>query len=318
MKSYLILPLALLFATSLWGQDAAEKKAKDVAAIKSMCGCHSITFDYAETFPVDTAYKLHEPYHAAANAEWIFVDEETEDRLVIQHLLIVGGNMIIKHWRQDWVYEETDHYQFDGDLSWKYTKLPQDAVAGQWTQLVTQVDDSPRYVGSATWVHVDGKSYWENTSDAPLPRREFSKRSDYNVMRRKNRHQITDYGWLHDQDNVKILRKDGQDTPLVAEKGRNMYTRRADSDCEVAQKWWKKHRDFWRLVRAEWEDIYSQNDNLYMHLKIDEQKMYEKMFALDMEMAPNADDKPEVVREKVRGIIKQYLADEKTNQDAVY
>ena len=26
--------------------------------------------------------------------------------------------------------------------------------------------------------HVDGKSYWENTSHAPLPRREYTKRDD--------------------------------------------------------------------------------------------------------------------------------------------
>ena len=29
---------------------------------------------------------------------------------------------------------------------------------------IFQVDDSPRYEGTASWVHVDGKSYWENTT----------------------------------------------------------------------------------------------------------------------------------------------------------
>ncbi len=80
------------------------------------------------------------------------------------------------------------------------------------------------YEGSATWVHVDGKSYWENTTDAPLPRREFSKRSDYNVMTRRNRQEITDYGWVHEQDNDKVLREDS-DKVIAGEKEWNTYTK---------------------------------------------------------------------------------------------
>ena len=84
--------------------------------------------------------------------------------------------------------------------------LPKIDVKGQWSQKVYQVDDSPRYEGTGTWVHVDGKSYWENVSNAPLPRRERTKRKDYNLMIRNNRHQITDQGWIQIQDNKKILK----------------------------------------------------------------------------------------------------------------
>lgn len=91
--------------------------------------------------------------------------------------------MIIKHWRQDWLYENTDLYSFDKGTSWKYKKLDKKAVKGQWTQKVYQVDDSPRYEGSSTWVHVDGKDYWANVADAPLPRREQTHRNDYNVLK---------------------------------------------------------------------------------------------------------------------------------------
>ena len=97
---------------------------------------------------------------------------------------------IVKHWRQDWLFQNTDFYSYNGDNQWKYVTKSKDEVKGQWTQKVYQVDDSPRYEGSATWVHVDGKSYWENTTDAPLPRREYTKRSDYNITVRGNRHEI--------------------------------------------------------------------------------------------------------------------------------
>ena len=71
---------------------------------------------------------------------------------------------------------------------------------------VFQVDDGPRYQGSGTWVHVDGKSYWESTTPAPLPRRERDIRN-YNLTIRGNRVEIMDYGWAHIQDNSKIIRK---------------------------------------------------------------------------------------------------------------
>lgn len=317
MKRFLFIPFLLFFAQAVIAQGAG-KKAKDIAAIKSMCGCYSITFDYAETFPTDTAYQLHAPYHAAAGAEWIFVEEESEDKIVIQHLLIVGENAIVKHWRQDWTYEEGKSYRFDGDLTWKYTVTPKKGVKGQWTQLVTQVDDSPRYTGSATWVHVDGRSYWESTADAPLPRREFSKRSDYNVMQRTNRHELNGKGWVHEQDNLKIVRKEGVDTPIVEEKGRNVYTKIEDTKCSAARDWWSGHREFWSIVRDEWEDIYSHHSHLFLQKKVDEKLMWEKMFELDREMSAEASSNPGTVRTKVHATLNRYISDEKTSESATY
>lgn len=56
-------------------------------------------------------------------------------------------------------------------------------------------------------IPADGKDYWENKTSSPLPRREYTKRDDYNVMLRGNRHEITDYGWMHEQDNDKMIRQ---------------------------------------------------------------------------------------------------------------
>ena len=115
------------------------------------------------------------------HAELIYEDNNT---ISIQHLLIVGNEKfpsIIKHWRQDWLYQNTDLYKYDVNNSWNFVKMNKKDVRNQWTQKVFQVDDSPRYEGSSTWVHLDGKSYWENITPAPLPRREYTKRSDYNM-----------------------------------------------------------------------------------------------------------------------------------------
>lgn len=51
----------------------------------------------------------------------------------MQHLLIVGKNdkEIVKHWRQDWLYENTDLYTFFKERTWNFEKLSAKEVKGQ-------------------------------------------------------------------------------------------------------------------------------------------------------------------------------------------
>jgi len=297
---------------------AQPKIQQDVKAIKSMSGCYSITFDYAETFPHIDEYQIRDPHHTGASAEWIFVEEETDDKIVIQHLLVIGDSTIVKHWRQDWLYENLDLYQFHKDMSWHFNRLPKKEVKGQWTQKVYQVDDSPRYEGTATWIHEDSKHYWESVADAPLPRREFTKRNDYNVMQRRNRHILTDYGWLHEQDNLKIIRENGNDTVIVEEKGLNKYTRIDDKHCEPAIDWWEENRDYWKLVRSEWDNIFDRRQNLYLIKEVDDKLLWEALFALGDEMAPRAVSDAEVVSAEIEKVIKSYITDRAKNVNAAY
>lgn len=314
-KSTALLLLCWISSLCMFAQAKTEQ---DKQAIKAQCGCYSITFDYAETFPQDTAYKIHQPYHAAASAEWIFVEEESEDKIVIQHLLVVNDTIIIKHWRQDWLYQNTELYQFDKNQSWKFVQLPKEKVKGQWTQKVYQVDDSPRYEGTATWVHVDEKHYWESTTDAPLPRREFSKRSDYNVMQRTNRHVITDYGWLHEQDNLKIIRNGTTDSILVAEKGLNKYTRINDSKCQPAKDWWEKNSAYWKLVRTEWDNVFTRNKDLHLTKKVNEKRLYETLFDLGDELASQAESNPASVTAKISQTIQAYITENAATENTTY
>lgn len=54
-----------------------------------------------------------------------------------------------KHWRQDWQYEATEKLVYRGHNTWERIKIPTDKIKGNWLQTVWQVDDSPRYSGSA-------------------------------------------------------------------------------------------------------------------------------------------------------------------------
>ncbi|WP_025664300.1 DUF6607 family protein [Aquimarina megaterium] len=282
MKQLTLTSLLLLVAVCTI--NAQGKKKQDKNAIKKMCGCYEVTFNFAETFQYsnDSLYKPSKT-KIAKGLEWAQLVEEDKNKVSIQHLLQVGDPSkphIVKHWRQDWIYENTDFYMFNGNNSWNYESKPESEVKGQWTQKVFQVDDSPRYEGSATWVHVDGKSFWENRTDAPLPRREYTKRSDYNVTVRGNRHEITKDGWIHDQNNDKVIREAGKaDVILAKEKGYNTYVKVDDSRCKAAANWWKENNQKWALVRNKWEKVFSRNANLVLEAKVDNKPLYKHLFS---------------------------------------
>lgn len=245
-----IFSLAVL---SLSAFAANAQKSEDIKAIKSMCGCYEVDFKFHEVFTKE-GNEPSDNYHSKA-LEWAEIVEESKDKIVLQHILLSdddGSEAIIKHWRQDWEYQNTDLYLYDKDDTWKLKKLDKNQVKGQWTQKVYQVDDSPRYQGSATWVHVDGRHFWENVTDSPLPRREHTKRDDYNVLTRGNKHEITAYGWLHEQDNVKLNRTEAGDEVIAYEKGINKYVKVDDAKCAKAKAFWNEEKDFWAGVRQEW------------------------------------------------------------------
>jgi hypothetical protein len=224
-------------------------------------------------------------------------------------LLIVSDSTIIKHWRQDWVYESTDQLAYIKGKYWNYQPLQPDAVQGQWMQKVYQVDDSPRYEGSATWVHVDGKSYWENAVDAPLPRREHTKRDDYNVMRRLNRHEITGYGWVHEQDNQKILRMDDRDSVLVMEKGFNKYKKVADEECGPAIRWWAMNKDYWLQVREVWDEVYAERKDLIFKKEVIGSSLSRKLFDFQDEVMTSESSSRDESKAAIRKLIELHRTD---------
>ena len=283
MKIYCLKFLLIIVSFSAFGQ---TKKDKDLSSIKAMCGCFEVSFNFAETF----SYSKDSTYQASKNKydkalEWVQLIDSDEDFVSMQHLLIVGDVLnpyVIKHWRQDWMYENTDSFPYNIDNTWHYKSNDKSEVTGQWTQRVFQVDDSPRYEGSATWVHVDGRSFWSSTADAPLPRREITKRQDYNVTLRRNHHEILDWGWNHDQDNDKLIRKvNKKDIVLAQEKGYNTYKKVENERCIAAQVFWKDNKEMWALVRKHWNTIFSMRQNIRLKNKVEGKRLYQYLFALE-------------------------------------
>ena len=277
----------------------AQKK-QDIEAIKEMCGCFEIDFKFSETFQYsnDSNYSKSKNYNAKA-LEYAMLIKDEKDHISIQHLLVMG-DYVIKHWRQDWIYQNKDFIKYNGNTNWEYMSKTKKDVKGQWTQKVFQVDDSPRYQGSATWVHVDGKSYWENSSYAPLPRREYTKRNDYNIMIRGNRHEITKYGWLHDQDNFKVVKDLESDFEIIiaSEKGLNKYIKVDESKCNEAIKWWDENNEKWSFVLNKWNSIYSKKDDISLKQTVENKTLFSFLF-----------DENVVKRDEIGLIIDRFVID---------
>lgn len=300
MKYYIL----ILFAFISLSATSQKQKKQDISAIKSMCGCYEISFNFSETFSPVKDYEYHDNYKSGA-LEYVFPIEESKDKIVLQHLLVISDTMIIKHWRQDWLFENNDFYAFDKESTWDYKSKSASEVKGQWTQKVYQVDDSPRYEGSSSWVHVDGRHFWENTADAPLPRREFSKRSDYNVMERRNRQEITGSGWVHEQDNAKIIRSEEGDEILAYEKGLNTYTKTEDSKCNPAKKWWGENEPYWADVRAVWDEVFAKQKTIAINMKVDDKIMFQRLFSLGADVSGTDYDSNEI-KDQIRSIINKH------------
>lgn len=299
---YLLTICLLLTSLLVFGQ---KKKKQDQKAIKAMCGCYEVTFEFAETFSPDRDYQFHDNYKSGG-LEWVQLVDDEPNKISMQHLLIVGKAAIVKHWRQDWLYQNTDLYSYNKDRTWVPVSLTKTQVKGQWTQKVFQVDDGLRYEGSGSWVHLDGRHYWENTSNAPLPRREFSKRKDYNVMVRTNRHELTEYGWLHEQDNDKVLRTDSGDKIIAREKGWNTYKKVDDTECKAAQDWWAQHQRYWSDVRKVWGEVYASKTTLSFAGRIEDKALFHHLFAMGDKVAEATEYDSKTVQKEVREIIQSY------------
>jgi hypothetical protein len=108
---------------------------------------------------------------------------------------------------------------------------------GAWTQCVYEVSDAPRYCGTGKWTYTNNVPSW--TSDLswrPLPRREYTKRSDYNALAVVNRHTLTPNGWTHEQFNTKVQRNaDGSQVEIAREFGFNDYVKTTEVDFTPAR-----------------------------------------------------------------------------------
>ncbi len=278
--------------------------------VHALCGCFDVEFKYAETFSPDENYKFHDREIISGGTEYIFPVVNTDKRIVLQHLLVVTDSIIVKHWREEWTYENRVMYNFKGDKTWVKEILKPEQVKGKWAQAVWEVSDAPRYQGASDWVTIDGKTVWQNTADAPLPRREYSVRNDYNILKRENRLIITADGWIHDQNNQKIIRTNGVDKLLTEEKGWNTYKKINETACAPAKAYWKKNKVYWTKVRTLWENYMAVHPTVKLKEDAIGKPMHDYLFAIAKDFATQKITEAQV-DEKLKETFEKYLVDDK-------
>ena len=138
-----------------------SKYEKDRLAILGMQGGYKANFDFMETMGFSENYSPSRPYQSWGT-EFVKVIEDKEDFISLQHIMVmffeqddgsISDPIVVKHWRQDWHYEDKTINVYMGDNIWKKQTVSDKEIQGKWSQSVYQVDDSPRYQGYGEWKH---------------------------------------------------------------------------------------------------------------------------------------------------------------------
>jgi len=260
-----------------------EKHEQDRRAILALAGNYRVSFDFTETVGLVENFKPTRPYFSWGT-ENVAVLEDKPGFISLQHSLVMyfkndkgetEGPHVMKHWRQDWTFEDPELQGYQGDLTWK--KMPTPEPKGKWSQAVFQVDDSPRYEVAGTWSHDGGLSIWRSDNcPRPLPRREFTIRKDYNVLEGIHEISITPNGWVHVQSNRKLqVNKDGTRHYLGQELGVDRYEEITSPELAPAfNAYWAKTGDYWKDVRDTWSAILKEKDKFSMKDTYDGKQLF--------------------------------------------
>ncbi len=262
---------------------------RDRRAILAMAGSFRVSFDFLEIASFSGAGSRPRPYQSWGT-ERVYVDRDDGRGISLVHILqmrIVGDDgrvgepLVTKHWRQDWRYEPGELVEYQGGERWRKRPLKLTDTRGRWSQTVYQVDESPRYASLGRWEHNASFSTWLSDETArPLPRREWSVRKDYQLLRGTNRHTIVPHGWIQEENNLKATSSATALPYLGREYGVARYERIKDPEFGAADRYYEGTRAFWGQVLAAWEQLWSQHSEVQLHASPDQSGAYAGLFEL--------------------------------------
>lgn len=244
---------------------------RDRQSILAQAGTMRVRFDMRENVSFRAGYEPLEEKLSAGN-EIVRVVYDEGDRISLQHILVMsddaGNHMVIKHWRQDWVYQPETVLTYAGPDHWTLSPVSADERRGAWSQTVWQTDDSPRYGGVGRWDYTHGIAEWtSNATWRPLARRDAVRNPIYDRYLGTNRHALTPAGWVHIQDNMKVGPAEGDAAELsaiVQEDVINTYRHVDNYDAAPGDAYWAATKDYWAGVRAAWDEVATRNGGIYL------------------------------------------------------
>jgi len=266
---------------------------RDRRAILAMSGTYRVTFDFLEAAPFAAGAKPVAPYQSWGT-EKVYVDRDEPKFISLVHILEmhivqpdgkVGDPMVTKHWRQDWVYEPGEIVEYQGIDRWQRRKLTTAESGGAWVQAVYQVDESPRYASVGRWQHGASFSTWlSGDTWRPLPRREWSVRSDYQLLIGTNRHTVIPTGWFQEENNLKAVLTDQRALSaaqpyLAREYGFARYERIRDADFAAADQYYARTKGFWDRVLERRNGIFAKQGVVTLKGPVDKLGLFQPLFA---------------------------------------
>ena len=275
---------------------------RDRQAILAMAGPYRVSFDFLEVLRFDPALKPDAPYQSWGT-EYVFVAEDRKEFIALQHILVMrmqleGGKVsepvVVRHWRQEWRFEPQTLLVYQGANTWLRRAVSAEERRGAWSQSVLQVDDSPRYAASGRWEHSDSNSTWiSGETWRPLPRREFSARSDYDVLMGTNRHTITPGGWVQEENNLKVVldesgRMRARIPYLAREYGVARYERIKDYDFSDGTRYFERTEPFWAEVRGAWSELEGRDGRFTLRAPVDKGQLFVPFFEYAQKLADGA------------------------------
>jgi hypothetical protein len=232
---------------------------RDRTAILAQAGQFHVRFEMRETVSFQADYEPLEE-KLSGGSEIVRVIRDEGDQISLQHILVMeheGRTVVVKHWRQDWVYQPREVLTYAGPDTWRLVEVPEVDRTGAWSQTVWQTDDSPRYGGVGRWTYQNGLVAWTSGPTwRPLARRDAVRNPVYDRYLGTNRHVLTPSGWVHIQDNIKMAGPSGSgDEPraVVQEDVVNTYERSSSWLARPGDDYWAATRDYWAEVRGLWE-----------------------------------------------------------------
>ena len=317
-------------SNSAWRKLSNEEHSnfeRDRHAILSMAGNHRVTFDFIETIVHDPVSKPDRPYQSWGT-EYVLVIEDNPQFISLQHILVMtfvdkdgktSKPMVMKHWRQDWQYAPSQILVHNLTKGWHRRQLTKES-ANSWSQTVYQVDDSPRYASTGKWNHFKKMSVWESKETLrPLPRREFSVRSDYDVLWGTNRITVLPSGWVQEEDNLKMVITNPQDIEnnqsfKAREAGIARYELISNLDISAAEDYWRKTKAYWQDVRVAWTALIEKNDQFWIRKKVSNRPLFSRMFAYAAALEKEDNYDAESSREFVAETLRSYTIFEQADQ----
>ncbi|MEM7626247.1 MAG: DUF6607 family protein [Planctomycetota bacterium] len=317
---------------------AEQALARDRAAILGLAGVFDVEYRYEEVVVLRAGYTLAAPQQTRAR-EWVVVVQDTPERIVLQHLLLVGEPaLVVKHWRQDWRHAPTTAVQYVDAQIWRRTPFNLAGLAGVWTRSVVEADGAPAYTGWGRWTHA-GSAIDETTSDvavdpvegaetsgneaeatpggggaswssvtpvlAPLPRREAVRQGDYEVLWVEDRVTQTPTGWAQEQSLTKSVFVPTV-PPLVREAGVVNYRRAEGVDVAAAEAYWRRVGPYWAVARAAWENAFRSSRDVKIFDEVNGEPRWRRLFGV-VDAAAAVGQPPDETRPAFDAVLREYV-----------